>query len=129
MVGVDQADEYIRSKTIPVMLDAYGKPMKRNFVHISDLVGAILKAVDHPKAYQQTFNICMDEPVDYGKVGAYLVKTRGCNTVSIPSEFHSTWLDNTKAKFLLDWRPEYDLERLIEAAFNYQRAGDDPRIV
>ncbi len=51
------------------------------------------------------------------------------NTVDIPSDFHATWLDNTKAKFLLDWRPQYDLKRLIDAAFDYQRAEDGPCIV
>lgn len=129
MVGATQADEYIRTKTIPVLLDATGDGLRRNFVHVDDLVNAILKALDHPKAHQQTFNICMDEPVDYRKMGAYLAQSRGYNTVEIPSEFCSTWLDNTKAKFLLNWRPEYDLERLIDAAFDYQRAADDPRIV
>jgi nucleoside-diphosphate-sugar epimerase len=49
--------------------------------------------------------------------------------VEIQTEFHSTWLDNTKAKFLLGWRPEYDLHKLIDAAFDYVRAKDDPRKV
>jgi nucleoside-diphosphate-sugar epimerase len=49
--------------------------------------------------------------------------------VAIESEFASTWLDNTKLKFLLGWRPQYDLKRLIDAAFDYQRSEDDPRIV
>jgi nucleoside-diphosphate-sugar epimerase len=71
----------------------------------------------------------MDEPVDYGLMGDYLAETRGYQTVEIPSEWHSTWLDNTKAKFLLGWRPVYDLKRLIDEAFDYQRAADDPRII
>ena len=71
----------------------------------------------------------MDEPVDYGELGAYLAKTRGCRAVPIPTPYHSTWLDNTKAKFLLGWRPRYDLARLVDAAFDYQRAPDDPRKV
>jgi nucleoside-diphosphate-sugar epimerase len=37
--------------------------------------------------------------------------------------------DNTKAKFLLGWRPSYDLERLVEAAFEYERGPDDPRVI
>ncbi|RMF76223.1 MAG: NAD(P)-dependent oxidoreductase [Chloroflexi bacterium] len=127
LVGTEQADEYMRSNTIPVMLDADGNPMRRNFVHVNDLVAAILKALDNPAARQQTFNICMDEPVDYRKMGAYLRETRGYPTVDIATEFHSTWLDNTKAKFLLDWRPQYDLERMIDEAFDYQRSPDDPR--
>jgi nucleoside-diphosphate-sugar epimerase len=129
LVGPTQADEYIRTRTIPVMLDAAGEPMRRNFVHLSDLIDALLLALDHPKARRQTFNICMDEPVDYRKMGDYLAATRDYRTVEIATPHHSTWLDNTKAKFLLGWRPRYDLARLIDAAFDYQRAADDPRVV
>ena len=74
LVGAEKADEYQRTQTVPVMLDPAGQPIKRNFVHVSDLVSAILCAIDHPKARQQTFNICMDEPVDYGEVARYLGK-------------------------------------------------------
>jgi UDP-glucose 4-epimerase len=129
IVGAEQADLYIQQNTVPVMLDANGEPMQRNFVHVDDLVGAILKAVDHPKARQQTFNICMDEPVNYREMGNYLEKIYGYQTVEIQTEYYSTWLDNTKAKFLLGWRPQYDLKRLIDAAFTYQRSEDDPRII
>jgi UDP-glucose 4-epimerase len=129
VVGAVQADQYLTEKTIPVLLDAQGEGVRRNFVHVSDLVDAIIKAIDHPKAHQQTFNICMDEPVDYEKLGAYLAATRGYKTVCIPSQHHSTWLDNTKAKFLLNWRPEHDLTKLIDAAFDYRRREDDPRII
>jgi UDP-glucose 4-epimerase len=129
LVGPERAEEYVRSQTIPVMLDPQGQPVKRNFVHVEDLVDAILKALDHPQARQQTFNICMDEPVDYGALGAYLAESRGLPTVEIETPFYSTWLDNTKAKFLLGWRPEYDLKRMTEAAWDYRRAEDDPRVV
>lgn len=126
-VGPEKADEYARTQTIPVMLDPHGKPVKRNFVHVEDLVTAILCALDAPAAVQQTVNICMDEPVDYGEVGKYLAETRGLPTVEIMTPHYSTWLDNAKAKFLLGWRPEYDLKRLIDSAWDYRRAADDPR--
>lgn len=129
LVGEQRADEYVRSQTIPIMLDPDGKPVKRNFVHVDDLVSAVLLALDHPAARQQTFNICMDEPVDYGEVAAYLAASRGLSSVEIQTPYYSTWLDNTKAKFLLGWRPEYDLHRMIDAAWEYQRAADDPRVV
>ena len=129
LVGAEQADAYVRSGTVPVMLDPQGIPVKRNFVHVEDLVSAILLALDHPQVRQQLFNICMNEPVDYGAVGRYLSETRGLPTVEIKTPYHSTWLDNTKAKFLLGWRPEYDLPRMIDAAFDYMRPEDDPRKV
>ncbi|WP_437504138.1 NAD-dependent epimerase/dehydratase family protein [Sorangium sp. So ce1099] len=128
LVGAEAAEGHVRSGAVPVMLDPDGKPVKRNFVHVEDLVAAILKAIGHEKARQQTFNICMDEPVDYGELASYLEKTRGLPSVRVKTPYHSTWLDNAKARFLLDWRPQYDLARLADAAFDYVRAPDDPRI-
>ena len=127
LVGAQRADEFIRTGTVPVMLDPEAVPVKRNFVHVDDLVQALLLAIDNPKARQQLFNICMDEPVDYGEIGKYLTATRGLPTVEIKTEYHSTWLDNSKAKFLLGWRPEYDLKKMIDSAWDYVRALDDPR--
>lgn len=129
LVGPAKADEYVKTQAIPVMLGANGKPVKRNFVHVEDLVTSILLAIDSPAAHQQTFNVCMDEPVDYGEVSKYLSQTRSLPSVEISTPFHSTWLDNTKAKFLLDWRPEYDLQKLIDSAWDYQRTSEDARIV
>ena len=127
LVGAEKADQYAAAGTVPVMLDAQGEPMLRNFVHVEDLTEAIVAALGHPAARQQLFNICMDEPVDYRIMADYLHETRGLPSVDIPTDFHRTWLDNNKAKFLLDWRPEYDLADLIESAWEYQRADDDPR--
>ena len=129
LVGAGLADEYIQRQTIPVMLDNDGKAVKRNFVHVEDLVSAILRSIDHPRARQQTFNICMDEPVDYAEVAAYLSASRGLPSVEIPTPYFSTWLDNTKAKLLLGWRPDYDLKKMIDAAWEYNRAKDDPRVI
>ncbi|MBL48413.1 MAG: UDP-glucose 4-epimerase [Roseibacillus sp.] len=128
LVDTKQAADHASRGTIPIMLDPDGKPVKRNFVHLDDLVSAIVAALQHPgAARQETFNICMDEPVDYREVGAYLSESRGLPTVEIQTDFHSTWLDNSKAKFLLGWRPEVDLPTLIDRAWDYQRAAEDPR--
>ena len=129
LVGAPRADQLTQMGTVPVMLDREGNPVKRNFVHVEDLVSALLLALDNPKARQQLFNISMDEPVDYGNVGEYLYESRGLQYVGIQTPYHSTWLDNSKAKLLLGWRPEYDLKKMIDSAFDYVRAEDDPRKV
>lgn len=129
LVGAERADEYVKSGAVPLMLDPNRRPVRRNFVHVSDLVDAMVRALDHPAAHQQTFNICMDEPVDYQQVVDYLKATRGTPSVEIETPFWSTWLDNTKAKFLLGWRPAFDLKRLIEEAWAYERSESDPRRV
>jgi UDP-glucose 4-epimerase len=114
---------------VPLALDVDGAPLKRNFVHVSDLVEAIAVGLEHRAAVGQTFNIGMDEPVDYQHVAEYLAQTRGLPVVKVPTPYHSTWLDNTKAKMLLGWRPRYDTDRLIDDAYAYQRSPDDPRVV
>jgi UDP-glucose 4-epimerase len=129
LVGAERADEYVKTRTVPVMLDPDGQPVQRNFVHVEDLADAILAALDHPGARQQTFNVCMDEPVNYRTLADYLKETRGYPSADVKTPYHSTWLDNAKAKFLLGWRPRYDLKRMTDAAFDYQRAADDPRKV
>lgn len=129
LVEPEQAEAYVRTNTVPIMIGADGRAVKRNFVHVQDLVSAILRAIDNPRANQQTFNICMDEPVDYGELAAYLAETREYPAVQIPTPYFSTWLDNTKAKFLLDWRPTYDLKKMVESAWCYTRPAEDPRII
>ena len=129
LVGAAKADEYIAAGAVPVMLDPEGLPVKRNFVHVDDLVAAILLALDNPRAFQQLFNVCMDEPVDYGELAAYLRESRGLPSVPVATPYRSTWLDNAKARFLLDWRPRYDLRRMTDAAWDYRRAADDQRVV
>lgn len=129
LVGSANADYYAREGRVPVMLDPGGEPVLRNFVHVSDLVSAILTALDHPSAEKQTFNICCDEPVNYRLVAEHLSATRGLPSVDVPTPFHSTWLDNAKAKFLLGWRPKYDYRRLVNEAYDYQRSAEDPRTV
>lgn len=129
LVPEADAKRYAKEGTVPLLRDADGEPLKRNFVHVDDLVSAILAAIDNPKAKRQLFNICMDRPVDYGEVAAYLARTRGIDSIDIPSQFHSNWMDNSKARYLLDWQPEYDLERLIDSAWQYERSQNDPRVI
>ncbi|MGQ0566468.1 MAG: NAD-dependent epimerase/dehydratase family protein [Gemmobacter sp.] len=129
MVPPDVAARARAAGAVPLLRDAGGKPLKRNFVHVDDLTAAILLALDNPVARGRTYNIAMDEPVDYGALAAHLARTRGLGAVDVPSGFHSVWLDNTRAKLELGWRPAWDMARMVDAAFDYRRAPDDPRKV
>jgi len=126
-VGPEEARAHHAAGAVPNLLDAAGGALKRNFVHVDDLVEAVLLALTAPQARQQLFNISMDEPVDYAQVCTYLLRTRGLPSVTLKTPFHSSWLDNTKARSLLGWRPRYDLARLIDSAFDYQRPATQPR--
>src|SRR5450631_1805635 len=76
LVPEADAKRYAKEGTVPLLRDADGEPLKRNFVHVDDLVSAILAAIDNPKAKRQLFNICMDRPVDYGEVADHLARPR-----------------------------------------------------
>jgi nucleoside-diphosphate-sugar epimerase len=129
MVSAADASRARREGLVPLLRDADGRPLKRNFVHVDDLATAILAAIDNPRAKRQLFNICMDRPVDYGEVAAYLRRTRGLNSIDVPSQYQSNWMDNSKAKYELEWQPQYDLEKLIDSAWTYERSPNDPRVV
>ena len=119
--------DYAGTNAVPVLIDKDGNSLKRNFVHLDDLVSAIVTAIDHPESRQQLFNIAMTEPVDYQVVGAHLQKTHGMRPVRIETPYVSNLLDNAKARLRLGWTPKVDTATLCDRAFTYERAPGDER--
>lgn len=129
LLSAGDIDKFARAEAIPLLQDQTGAPLKRNFVHVSDLVSAILVVLDNPAAAGQLFNISMDRPVDYAEVADHLRATRGLPSAPVATPYHSNWLDNAKARKVLGWRPLVDLAELIDRAWDHVRAPDDPRVV
>lgn len=121
------AAAHARDGKVPLMRDADGAPLKRNFVHVDDLVKAIIAALDNPAAKQSLYNICMNEPIDYQQVANYLETKKGIESVDVSTPYFSNWLDNSKARLQLGWQPDNDFEALIERAWAYERSPSDPR--
>ncbi len=119
--------EYAAANAVPLLIAKDGKPLKRNFVHLDDLVEAIITSIDHPAASQQLFNIAMTGPVDYEMVGAHLQTTQGMRPVRIETPYISNLLDNAKARLRLAWTPKVDMIALCDRAFAYERAAGDER--
>jgi UDP-glucose 4-epimerase len=112
---------------VPLMRDRTGAALKRNFIHVDDVVSALLVSLDHPAASRQLFNIAMAEPMDYATLAAILGRRNGALPFEIPTPFHSNWLACTKARHLLGWRPVVDLEALVDRAWSYKRAANEAR--
>jgi UDP-glucose 4-epimerase len=129
MVPPDVAAKSRQEGAVPLLQEEDGTPLKRNFVHVDDLVEAIVLALTAPMARQRLYNISMDEPVDYAEVAAHLADTRGLPATPVRAAYVSNWMDNSRAKAELGWRPKYDLRRLIDSAWNYVRPADEPRRV
>lgn len=123
----DEIAASAEAELVPLILDRDSTPLRRNFVHVDDLVAAILAALDNPAAMGELFNIAMNQPVDYGAVADYLQTTRGLESKTVETDMISNWLDNAKARLRLGWHPKIDLAQLIENAWDYQRNADDPR--
>ncbi|WP_333815564.1 NAD-dependent epimerase/dehydratase family protein [Tabrizicola sp.] len=129
LVGPEIAARALREGAVPLLQDREGHAIKRNFVHVTDLVSAICTALVAPAARQRLYNISMDEPVDYDEVALILAETLGLTTVPVRSDYRSTWLSNDRARFELGWCPAYDTRRLVTDSWAYTRAPDDPRRV
>src|SRR5690606_26096860 len=129
MVTREELEHARRTGAVPLLVEEDGTPVQRNFVHVDDLVEAIVLALTAEAARQKLYNICMDEPVDYGAVARYLAESRGLPAIRIRGPFVSNWMDNCRAKAELGWRPAYDLKRLIDSAWDYDRSPSDPRKV
>jgi nucleoside-diphosphate-sugar epimerase len=127
LVSREEAEACRASGAVPLLRERDGTPVSRNFVHVDDLVTAIMLALASPRARQRLYNICMDEPVNYAKVADYLARTRGLPSKDIRADYVSNWMDNSRAKAELGWRPDYDLERLIDSAWDYIRPASEPR--
>ncbi|MFZ1662682.1 MAG: NAD(P)-dependent oxidoreductase, partial [Paracoccaceae bacterium] len=119
----------LRTSAFPVLQDSNGVAIKRNFIHVSDLVAAICAALTAPAARQRLYNVSMDKPVDYNEVASILAELYGLPAIPLRSSFHSTWLSNARARFELDWQPAYDTRRLITESWAYTRAPEDTRRV
>lgn len=126
VVGAETAASAVQAGAVPLALAADGTPLRRNLLHVDDLVRAIVLALPSDAARQRTFNIAM-EPFDYAAAAKHLGDTRGLPCVEVPTPFHSVTLDTSAATDVLGWAPQHDLESLLEAAWAYQRSIDDPR--
>ena len=129
LAGPERTAEALRTGAIPLLQDRDGTPIRRNFVHVTDLVAAICRALTAPAARQRLYNIAMDAPVNYAEVAAILAETQGLPAIPIRSDYHSTSLSNARARAELGWRPAYDTRRLITESWAYPRTPDDPRRV
>ena len=118
------------SNAVPLMLDQTGAPLKRNFVHVSDLVSAILAALDNPAARQRLFNIAMDQT---GRLRAgspqFLPGPASCDRSKSRPPFTATgWTSPLRGPRWAGNRPS-DLEAMIEMAWAWDRKEGDPRKV
>jgi nucleoside-diphosphate-sugar epimerase len=108
---------------IPVLLDGEANPFRRHIVHIDDLIHALDRTIDNPKALNETFNIAAPEPFDYRSAANYISSKTNTPTIDIPcTNYHSFEIDITKARTCLDYNPQCNFQTMADRALAYRKS-------
>lgn len=97
---------------------------QRDFLHVSDAVGANLLALEHGSG--EAFNIGYGEPTSVNQIFDLLQEVTGfrgerVHVPSKPGEVYRTYLDTTKARAELGWKPSIDLGAGLADTVKYFR--------
>jgi UDP-glucose 4-epimerase len=101
-----------------------GKPMLRHIVAVEDCVQAFLLALEREGIEGETFNVAMGEPFDYVQTAAYAAERLGIEVIELVDPVGQDFsIDVSKARYVLGYRPQYDIHRLIDRAVEFRRSG------
>jgi UDP-glucose 4-epimerase len=105
-----------------------GTPMRRHIVAVEDCVQAFLLALRTEGIEGQTFMIAMNDPFDYVAAAAYAANQLGIETLELVDPVGKDFaIDISKARYVLGYRPKYDIFGLIDKAIEFRRIGHQRR--
>lgn len=105
-----------------------GKPMLRHIVAVEDCVQAFLLALRTEGIEGQTFMIAMNDPFNYVEAAHYAAEKLGIDVLDLVDPVGKDFcIDTTKARYVLGYRPRYDIFRLIDSAVEFRRQGRQRR--
>jgi nucleoside-diphosphate-sugar epimerase len=105
-----------------------GTPMRRHIVAVDDCIQAFLLALNVPGIEGQTFGIAMDEPFDYVETAEYVKQALGIPAIDLVDPVGQDFcIDITKARWVLGYRPQFNIRRLIDSAVEFRRTGRQRR--
>ena len=105
-----------------------GTPMRRHIVAVEDCVQAFLLALKREGIEGQTFMIAMNDPFDYVEAANYAAQRLGIETLDLVDPVGKDFcVDTTKARYLLGYRPKYDIFGLIDHAVEFRKSGQSRR--
>lgn len=99
----------------------------RDFIHVSDLAAAHVKALEYqPIQSPDVFNIGTGTGVSVIQLVELFQDVTG---IQLPVEYtqrrlgdvEQVWADNTKAKNILGWQPQYTIEEALLSAWNWEK--------
>lgn len=104
----------------------------RDYIHVLDLADAHIKALEFLQANDRSevFNLGTGHG---SSVQAIVTTAKRISGVDIPIKYTdrrpgdpvAIYADNTKARTMLGWEPQYDLEQIIESAWRWHSSHPD----
>jgi nucleoside-diphosphate-sugar epimerase len=105
-----------------------GTPMRRHVVAVEDCVQAYLLALKTEGIEGETFMIAMNDPFDYVEAAGYAARQLGIATIDLVDPVGKDFcIDVSKSRYVLGYRPKYDVFGLIDKAVEFRRAGAQRR--
>lgn len=101
-----------------------GAPMRRHVVAVEDCVQAYLLALRREGIEGETFMIAMNDPFDYVEAAAYAAERLGIGVAELVDPVGQDFaIDTAKARYVLGYRPRFDIRRLIDHAVEFRNSG------
>jgi len=105
-----------------------GRPMRRHVAAVEDCVQAYLLALKTEGIEGETFGVAMAEPFDYAEAAAYVAEKLGIEVLELVDPIGQDFcIDIAKARYVLGYRPQYDIRGLIDHAVEFRRSGKQHR--
>lgn len=105
-----------------------GTPMLRHIVAVEDCIQAYLLALKTEGIEGETFMIAMTDPFNYVDAAAHAAKQLGIDVLDLVDPVGKDFcIDTTKARYVLGYRPKYDIFSLIDSAVEFRRTGRQRR--
>ncbi|MEN6405606.1 MAG: NAD(P)-dependent oxidoreductase [Thermoguttaceae bacterium] len=101
-----------------------GKPLLRHVVAVEDCIQAYLLALRTDGIEGETFMVAMDSPFNYVEAAQHLAKRMHIETIDLIDPVGQDFcIDNAKARYVLGFKPKYDIFSLIDKAIEFRRNG------
>ena len=101
-----------------------GQPMRRHVVAVEDCIQAYLLALKREGIEGQTFMIAMNDPFNYVDAAEHAAKRLGIEVLDLVDPVGKDFcIDTTKARYVLGYKPKYDIFGLIDHAIEFRQSG------
>jgi UDP-glucose 4-epimerase len=109
----------------------------RCFCHVADVVGALVKLIDHPKAIGEVFNIGSTEEVSIRQLAEIVRELAGSNSEIVHVPYDEAYAegfedmprrvpDTTKIANLIDFRPSQSLRDIVRSVIEFHSGANAP---